>query len=214
MSGNDQDLWKALQADGATLDRLRHLARMVEKWSAAINLVARSTRAEIWTRHVEDSARLVLHAPERAALWLDLGSGGGFPGLVVAVLLDARPHAPRVMLVESDRRKAVFLQEAARELALAVEIRAERIEELAPVGADIISARALAPLDRLCAMAAHHGAPGMIALFPKGGTWPAEVAEARKNWHFQLTPHADPSHPGSAVLELGNLRRAAALSGE
>lgn len=150
----------------------------------------------------------MLHAPDSPAIWVDFGSGGGFPGIVVAVILADRGQPTRVVLVESDQRKATFLREAARLLDLKVEVRAERAESLEPLAADVISARAMTALDGLCGIVARHGAAESLALFPKGESWREEVAAARKNWCFDLEAHADPGHNGSAILELRNLRRA------
>ena len=198
-----------LKLGPATLDRLRLFAALVEKWNPKINLVARSTLQDLWSRHIEDSARLCLYQSGPVAKWVDLGSGGGFPGLVVAAILQDRGADTRVVLVESDQRKAVFLREAARQMALAnVEIRMDRAESLPPQAAGIVSARALAALPALCDLAARHLAPGGICLFPKGERFADEVAEARAKWHFDLETSENPGHKGAALLVLRNLRRA------
>lgn len=204
----DRALWAELGASEAALEKLRLFAGLAEKWTRSINLISRATVADLWSRHIEDSAKIVTLAPPVPAIWADFGSGGGFPGLVVAVLLQDRGLSTRVVLVESDQRKATFLREAARQLGLSTEIRPERAEAIAPLGADVVSARALAPLNLLCDILERHGTPEGIALFPKGETWQEEVAEARKNWCFDLEAARDPGHKGSAILKLRNLRRA------
>lgn len=204
----DAALWQQLRVGEAGIGRLRDFAALVEKWTARINLIARSTVPEIWERHIEDSARLLLFAPGFPRLWADFGAGGGFPGIVVALVLQERALAARVVLVESDQRKAAFLREAARTLGVAAEIRAERAEALPPLGADVVSARALAALESLCGIVERHGAPDGVALFQKGAAWAAEVEQARKNWRFELDAHEDPGHKGAAILELRNLHRA------
>lgn len=171
-------------------------------------MISRSTVAEIWARHIEDSARIMLIAPDQPRTWADFGSGGGFPGIVVAALLRDKGLATRMILVESDQRKATFLRESARQMGLSIEVRAERAEAILPLGADVVSARALAPLDMLCAIAERHGAPDLTCLFPKGETWGDEVATAKKNWCFDLEATEDPGHKGSATLKLKALRRA------
>ena len=113
-----------------TLDRLEALEALLKKWNPAINLVAKSTLGSAWDRHILDSAQLYTLAPPKVAHWADLGSGGGFPGLVIAALSHELDPDRRVTLVESDRRKATFLREAARQLGLSAEIRDERIESL------------------------------------------------------------------------------------
>ncbi|AWD22120.1 16S rRNA (guanine(527)-N(7))-methyltransferase RsmG [Fuscovulum blasticum] len=203
----DAALWKDLGVGEGGLDKLRAFVALVEKWTVRINLVARSTLPEIWERHVEDSARLCLNAPENPAIWADFGSGGGFPGIVVAVVLQAHGAKTRVILVESDLRKATFLCESARLLDLPVEVRSERAESLPSLGADVVSARALTALDGLCALAQRHLAPDGVAIFPKGENYEAEIDAARKNWRFQLEAVTDPRHKG-AILCLRNIDRA------
>lgn len=204
----DRALWTELGASEAALGKLHVFAGLAEKWTRSINLVSRSTVADLWSRHIEDSARILTLAPRNPEIWADFGSGGGFPGLVVAALLQDRGISTRVVLVESDQRKATFLREAARQLDLTAEIRAQRAEAMAPLGADVVSARALATLNLLCEIVERHGTPQGVALFPKGETWQEEVAAARKNWCFDLEAARDPGHKGSAILKLRNLRRA------
>ena len=189
-------------------EKLRLYQALVEKWNPHINLVARSTLADFQARHVADSAFLMLHAPENPGIWADFGAGGGLPGLVAATIAEARGWQTRFILVESDARKATFLREAARQMGLAVDVRAERVEALSPLGANVVSARALAALDVLCGLALRHLAPDGLCLFPKGETFAEEVAAARKSWQFDLEAVANPGHKGSALLVLRNLRRA------
>lgn len=204
----DRDLWAGLGLSASAMEKLHRLSGLVTRWTARINLVAPSTIPEIWSRHVEDSARLLRFAPPAPRLWADLGSGGGFPGLVVAIALADRQAGSRVVLVESDQRKAALLREALRQLDIPAEILAERAEMIAPLGADILSARALAPLDLLCGHAHRHLAPGGRALFPKGRSWREEVDSARQDWAFDLDVHGEGGHNAGVVLVLENLRRA------
>ena len=189
-----------------TLLRLETLAQLLRRWSARINLVARGTLDELWARHVADSAQLLPLAPESAHHWLDLGTGAGFPGLVIAALAaEARPEL-RVTLVEADRRKVAFLQTAARAMHLAPEIRAARAEALPPLGADVISARALAPLPRLLALAAPHAAEEAVLLFPKGEGWDEELTRAAADWHTRVERVPSRTRPGSCILRMSELR--------
>lgn len=199
-------MWSRLGVGEDGLEKLRTFAAMVEKWTVRINLIARSTLPDLWDRHIEDSARLCLCAPENPRLWADFGAGGGFPGIVVATILHARGATTRMVLVESDQRKATFLREAARVLSLPVEVLTERAESLAPLGADVVSARALASLDTLCGLAQRHLARDGVAVFPKGETYGDEIAEARKIWRFDLETVIDPRHKG-AILCLRNIDR-------
>lgn len=187
-------------------DKVAALARyadLVRKWNPAINLVASRDLRDFAARHVEDGLQVHAIAPERFATWLDLGSGGGLPGIVVAVM---RPE-PRaaIHLVEADRRKAEFLRTAARELGLTIRVHDTRIETLPPMRADIVSARALAPLDRLFQLAVPHGHEDTTYIFPKGRSFETEIAEARRSWHFEVTAHRSRSDPDSAILEIGKV---------
>lgn len=162
--------------------------RLLVQWQAKINLVSPGTLSEVWHRHFADSAQLVRLAPADAKTWLDLGSGAGFPGLVVALLL-AEKGLCRVTLCESDTRKAAFLADVKRKLGLAVDIISARIETdstHASVGrVDVVSARALAPLQRLVPLAAPFFHEQTVGLFPKGREAEKEIAEAATAWRFE-----------------------------
>jgi 16S rRNA (guanine527-N7)-methyltransferase len=166
-----------------TESRLSRFVDLLTTWQKTTNLVAPSTLPEIWTRHVADSLQLAALAPG-AKLWIDLGSGGGFPGIPVACLLADVPGA-RMHLVESNGKKAAFLREAARQLALPVTVHAERIEDFAPGFegyADVVSARALAPLEILLPTAYPLLKAGTKLIFPKGQDVEAELTEASRYW--------------------------------
>lgn len=141
-----------LDVSRETSEKLSHFVALVEKWNKAVNLIGRSTVDSIWTRHVLDSAQLRTHLASQPRLWLDLGSGSGFPGIVVAIMAAYESPESRFVLVESDQRKATFLRTACRELKLSASVLAARIESLPPQKADVISARALAALPDLCAL--------------------------------------------------------------
>ncbi|WP_434616349.1 16S rRNA (guanine(527)-N(7))-methyltransferase RsmG [Tabrizicola sp. M-4] len=188
-----------------TLERLARLETLLSKWNPAINLVSRSTIANAWERHILDSAQLFALAPDHATHWVDLGSGGGFPGLVIACLsADLRPGL-RVTLIESDQRKCTFLRQAAAELGIKPGVLSTRIETAPPQAADILSARALSALPNLLSFARRHLAPHGIALFPKGATWQEEVEHARKEWHFDLTTHPSLTDPQAVILAVKDL---------
>jgi 16S rRNA (guanine527-N7)-methyltransferase len=190
------------------VEKLRLYQSLVEKWTPKINLVAKSTIPDLWHRHILDSARLGLMDLPPMRRWVDLGSGGGFPALVVAAILADRGADTQMILVESDSRKAVFLREAARQMGLRVTVHAERAETLQSQKADVVSARALASLTDLCALGDRHLAPGGLCLFPKGERAEEEIEQARKIWRFDLEAVDNPDHKGSALLVLRNLNRA------
>lgn len=170
-----------------TLDRLRAYADLIARWNSKINLVASSTIPDLWQRHIVDSAQLFAHAPRDAQHWVDIGSGGGLPGLVCAILAQESLPECRFTLIESDQRKSAFLMTAARELGLAVHVPAKRVEAVPAQQADIVSARALAPLPVLLGFVSRHLRPGGVALLPKGKNHEQELAAARAEWQFNAT---------------------------
>lgn len=198
----------ALDVSRETSERLELYAELLQRWNPRINLVSRASLPQLWSRHFLDSAQLFALRPARARTWADLGSGGGFPGLVVAALAAEAAPELRVTLVESDARKAAFLATAARELGLAVTVHADRIETLPPLGAEVLSARALAPLDPLLGYAARHLGPDGRALLPKGAGHAEEIAEARRRWRFDLRIHPSRSAPDGVILDIGALAHA------
>ena len=187
-----------------TLDRLEELIQLLRKWNPAINLVAASTLNDVWRRHIGDSSQ-IFELGLTARLWADFGSGGGFPGLVVAALAAEQAPDMRVVLIESDRRKATFLRQASHVLGLTTDVRAERIEMIEPLAADVVSARALAPLPQLCRYAARHLAPNGTALFLKGRNHDPEIAEARKTWNFALETRPSLTDPSAVTLVIKGL---------
>lgn len=191
-----------LDVSRETLAGLQAYVGLIEKWNPAINLIARSTVDDIWNRHIVDSAQLGRFLAQKPRLWADLGSGGGLPGLVLAIL--ARDLSPETgfHLVESDQRKATFLRQAALHLSLDVTVHVARVEVLPPVLADVVSARALAPLVTLCGFASRHMRPGGVAYFPKGARYEAEIAEARRSWRFDLEEMESVTQDGARLLKL------------
>lgn len=192
-----------------TLARLEAYAALLAKWQAKINLVGPATLPETWRRHFLDSAQLYAHLPANTRVIADLGSGAGFPGLVLAIVAEAAGRDLTVHLVESDARKAAFLAEAAREARIvgAVKIHPVRAEALAGrMAADVITARALAPLDRLLGLARPLLKPDGLCLFLKGEKADAEIAEARKRWDFALERVASKSDPGGVILKIRGVK--------
>ena len=197
----------APQISALATERLQIFVGLLAKWNAAINLVSPASLAEVWTRHVADSAQVLDLAPIRRARWLDMGSGAGFPGIVIALITADTPNPVEMTLVESDKRKAAFLSTVSRETGVPMIIQAARIEAVAPQNADTVSARALAPLVRLCSFAERHLAPHGAALFLKGGRYDAEIAEARRTWSFALDVRRSSTDPAGVVLIMKDLRR-------
>ena len=184
---------RAFAVSRETVERLEVYASLLVKWQKTINLVAPNSIGDVWHRHFADSAQLVTLAPAGPLAWLDLGSGGGFPGLVVGCILAERPGS-RLTLVESDSRKCAFLREVVRQTALGtvlpVDIITDRIENGANTSrvgeVDVISARALAPLDRLLGWCQPYFRAESMALLPKGKSVAEEVEAAQRIWMFKV----------------------------
>lgn len=200
------NLLPGLNVSRETFLRLKEYEKLLFKWNAKINLVSKSTLDNFWNRHVLDSAQFLSSVGEKAGKWVDLGSGGGLPGLVVAILSDEIEPVNKLFLVEADVRKAVFLKTVCRELGLKVEVYNNRIEELPPMSANIVSARALAPLKTLCLYAKNNLEKDGEAVFAKGENWKAELVEAQKKWIFSYEAVKSTLHEGSVVLVLRGIK--------
>jgi 16S rRNA (guanine(527)-N(7))-methyltransferase RsmG len=182
--------------------RLRDYLSLLLRWNTRINLIAKAEAEAAWARHVLDSAQLAPLLPDEPGPLVDLGSGAGFPGLVLALLSGRDTH-----LVESDRRKCAFLQEAARLLGLTdVTIHPSRIDAARLPLAAIVSARALAPLPALLGHAHRILAPGGIALFPKGRTATEELTAAAADWTMRIERFPSRTDPDSTILRLSEIR--------
>jgi 16S rRNA (guanine527-N7)-methyltransferase len=169
-----------------TIARLDRFVELLTAWQQHTNLIARSTMPALWTRHVADSLQLVGLAPD-ARVWADLGSGGGFPGLVVACAV-ADTEGAHVHLIESVGKKAIFLREAVRVTGAPATVHAVRIEDFvdkSPESLDVVTARALAPLPELLRMAYPLLKRGALGLFPKGQDVAVELTEAAKCWKIR-----------------------------
>lgn len=185
-----------------TSARLAVLASLLEKWNPRINLVSRNTLNSLWERHILDSAQVFRLAPEGARSWADLGSGGGFPGLVVAAMAADEQPDMHVTLIESDARKCVFLSTAAREMEVHVTVLTARIEKVEAGPFDVISARALAALPKLLELSAHLGHERTVRLFPKGAGAASELTEAERAWHIRCRSHASLTDRDAVILEI------------
>lgn len=191
-----------------TFDRLLEMDRVLIDWSERHNLIARSTIKDRWERHFFDSAQLALLLPERFKTLVDLGSGAGFPGLVLAAML--APKGVQVTLIESTQKKCAFLREAAAKMGLDnLKVLPERIESVGlGFKPDIITARALARLDKLLAYGAGIQGKNTRYFLLKGQDVEGELTEAAKSWHMEVVKHPSRTDPRAAILEIGNLARA------
>jgi len=189
-----------------TLAKLERHAALLLRWQKSINLVSKTSLADLWRRHMLDSAQLLPLLPYGAQTLIDVGSGAGFPGLVLALM-----GVPEVHLVESDQRKAAFLLEAARQAdpsaSTRIRVHSRRVEEVAPFPVDAIAARACAPLPELLPICERFLSPGTICLFLKGRQVDAELTEAAKGWNMDIERIPSRSDPGGLVLRLANVRR-------
>lgn len=185
-----------------TMSDLEAFAALTAKWTAKINLIARGTRDSIWERHIVDSVQLYKFAPKTFEKWVDIGSGGGFPGIVMAILAKEKNPKAQFVLIESDQRKAAFLRTAARELGLPVQVIAGRIEIAPEQNADVVSARALTALSGLLSLTQRHLKQDGLALFHKGRQSGQEVADAQKNWSFDLEENASITDPDARILAI------------
>lgn len=193
-----------LNVSRETAQKLATLSELTLKWTAKINLISRNTVQDIQNRHIRDSAQLFMLSQDSWSTWTDMGSGGGYPGLVIAILADG---PQKVSLIESDRRKCSFLRSAVRELDLRAEVLNTRIERADLPQSDIVSARALAPLDKLLAYAHPMLRMDGIALFPKGRGYLEEISVARKNWDFEHDALPSITSPDARILRLSRINR-------
>jgi 16S rRNA (guanine527-N7)-methyltransferase len=198
---------EALNVSRETFDRLEHYVHLIEKWTPTINLVAKSTIPVIWSRHIQDSLQVYRAGPDVFDSWVDLGSGAGLPGIVVAILAHENPTQQLTRLVESDKRKSAFLRTVLRDLGIRGEVLPERIEVLEPQSADVVSARALADLTILLGYAHRHLKLGGTALFSKGASWKKEVEDAQREWSFTCEALKSETGNGSVVLRIGEITR-------
>ncbi len=188
------------------IEDLRAYRDLLSTWNARLNLVGPSAMAEFWTRHVADSAQLLALAPGARA-FADIGTGAGLPGVVLAILLKGRPGA-QVHLVESLAKRCTFLREAVAALSLPATVHNARAEALKPLPVvEVVTARAVAPLDKLLGFARPLLASGARGLFLKGRGAAAEVAAAREAWSFSAVLHPSRTDPEARIVEVTGLRK-------
>jgi 16S rRNA (guanine527-N7)-methyltransferase len=199
-----EELVPGVSVSRETMSHLDRLATMTKAWTRKINLVAPSTVDVVWDRHIRDSAQLLALTPVNWRHWVDLGSGGGFPGLVIAILARADRE---ITLIESDLRKCTFLRTVIRELGLAAKVVNDRIENARIAQADIVSARALAPLGQLLNYTSGILDDSGTALFPKGQAHTTEILTARETWCFECDALPSITNPDARILRISRIRK-------
>jgi len=185
-----------------TLERLKIYVELLLKWQRAINLIGPGTIADVWGRHVLDCGQLMPHIPKDKAPIVDIGSGAGLPGLILAIM-----GVPDVKLVEADSRKCSFLREAARVTKTPVEIVESRVEHLEDMAAGVITARALAPLTKLIELSQTVSTSDTIYLFLKGKDLKNELAHLKYNWKMKLEVHPSVTNPDGTILKMESIAR-------
>ncbi|CAO3408090.1 16S rRNA (guanine(527)-N(7))-methyltransferase RsmG [Azospirillum largimobile] len=204
MSGFDAvAFWETTGVSRETLDRLIAYEGLLRKWQPKINLVGPSTLPDVWKRHFLDSAQLFPLLPEDTRVLVDLGSGAGFPGLVLAIL-----GVPQVHLIESDVRKCAFLREVARVCEAPVTVHTKRIETVTGIEADVVTARALAPLADLFAWAHPFIGSRGKCLFLKGSALDDELTATTQYWTMDSERFDSRTDPSGTILRVSHLERA------
>lgn len=188
-----------------TMDKLDIFHGLLAKWTASINLISKPTRDQIWSRHILDSAQIWQHKPSKHKIWVDIGTGGGFPGLILAIMAedDTEFH-----FVESDARKCAFLRNASREVGVSVTVHTQRIESMSGLCADVVSARALATVDKLLTLTTDILADDGVCMFQKGAACDIEIEEAQNNWAFLYDIKPSITSNEGALLTIKDIQRA------
>lgn len=187
-----------------TMERFEHFSALITKWNPKINLIA--SVDDLWSRHIEDSVQ-IYELSSNTETWADIGSGGGFPGIICAIMAKDNNPDQQFTFIESDSRKCTFLRTAIRELELNAKVITDRIEKTDPVSALTLSARALAPLSLLLEYAERHLHPDGVALFMKGENWQIEHKDAQDQWRYDLDVVKSKTNPAAAVLRIKDINR-------
>jgi len=196
----------ALNVSRETLDRLKRYTEFLLKWQRAINLIGSSTAHNIWRRHILDCGQLYPFLPVEKQPIVDIGSGAGLPGLVLAIL-----GAQDVRLIESDSRKCVFLREAARHAEANVSVIESRAEKVKNLTAGVLTARAVAPLTDLIELSKFMIKPNTISIFLKGKSIESELVDLKTNWNLKLEVHPSKTSPDGAIVRMESVTRVDAL---
>lgn len=196
------ELNKITTVSRETFSRLEQFVELLLKWNRKINLIGKSTADDVWQRHIIDSAQLLKYIPSNSKIVTDFGSGAGFPGMVLAILADFEVH-----LVESDQRKCAFLLEASRLAGEKVNVHNQRIEQLEPWQSDIITARALASLDKLLSLTQKFVEKSKLSLFLKGQNVVEEIEEASKSWNIEYKIFPSMTSSNSYILAVEKINQ-------
>ncbi|MFL2812333.1 MAG: 16S rRNA (guanine(527)-N(7))-methyltransferase RsmG [Paracoccaceae bacterium] len=188
-----------------TCDLLRVYYDMLINWNKKINLVSRKSINTSWNRHFLDSAQLWLYLPKEANKWLDFGSGAGFPGLVIAFISKELKPDLKIVLVEKNKKKALFLSKVVNEIGLNVEIFSSNVESIKPQKADVITSRAFGKLDHLLKISYKHQNKDTTSLFPKGRSFTDEIIMSKKNWSYELEKIKNIIDNNSFILKIRKL---------
>lgn len=191
-----------------TFERFETFNELLLKWTAKINLISKSQGDRTWARHILDSAQVWAERPDNHKVWVDIGTGGGFPGLILAVIADGIDDNTEFHFVESDARKCAFLRSACRELNLTAQVHTARIEEFDSVSADVVSARALSSIDALLGYASGFLKQTGVCLFLKGAACDTEITQAKQNWLFDYNRKSSMTSPDGVLLTIKDINRA------
>lgn len=204
---NGRGLLDQMNVSRETISRLERFEEILLKWNPKINLVSKASLENLWQRHIIDSVQVFTSVKDPGDSWVDIGSGGGFPGVVVAIMAAEYFPKTKVTLIESDQRKSAFLRTAARECGVPVTVLSQRIEQATPQNAHILSARALAELDTLLEFSEQHLAKDGLAVFPKGASWKKEVDKAAERWSFDVEPITSLTETEAVILKIKGVVR-------
>ncbi len=198
------DFARELGVARETVSRLSTYVEILTVRNQQLNLVSESTMQQVWRRHILDSAQLVEQIPASAKTLVDLGSGAGFPGMVLAIMLSERPGL-KVHLIESTQKKCRFLEEVGEATHAPIQVHWTRVESVKNLRADVITARAVAPLEKLLKLAYPYFRPSSTGLFLKGKSLSHELTLASKSWKLDSTPVPSRSDPSGIVLRVTGL---------
>lgn len=190
-----------------TFEKLEKYVELVKKWQKSVNLISNTTINQIWERHICDSVQLIGFMDIDSNNFFDIGSGAGFPGLVLSIILSEKNPTAVVELVESDRKKCLFLNEVKRQLGLNVKISNQRIEKLDDNKYDVITSRALASLDKLFDYVYRFCNERTKLIFPKGENFESEILEAKEKWCFDYKVEISKTNEKAVVLIVENLHK-------
>ena len=191
-----------LNVSRETLDKLETFSELLKRWNPRINLVSTRDIERVWERHIVDSAQIYPHLAGHDGVWVDIGSGGGFPGIVTAIIATEENPSADVHLIESDQRKCAFLRQVAREIALPITVHAKRVEATETKNVSIITARAFASVTKILDMTTGLRSEMTKYLLLKGRTYESELTEAEQSWKLKVETIPSRTDPEGTILAL------------